>query len=162
MYMQFLQNAAMMNQALDQMDLVTGIPLGGGRIPVAALAGVMNKGSTYNNISISNSTVGAINTGDLAKIDAVITLAKDTDVEPIGDAIKALTQAIIDAREIDKSARQELIDLVQTIAEQVVGARKKPVLFSLLRGLEERAKGYIAISEAAQSLISIVTKFLGA
>ncbi len=72
-HMQFLQNAAMMNQAMDDMDSISGISTGG-RIPVTALANAMQKRHVYNNIRISNSTVGVLNTGDLAKIDAVITL----------------------------------------------------------------------------------------
>jgi hypothetical protein len=159
---QFLQNAAMVNQALDDMDMISGFSIGGGRIPVAALAGAMNKGSTFNNINISNSTVGVVNTGDLAKIDAVITLTKDSDVEAVGAALKALTQAILDAAEIDKASKQELIDIVQAIGDQIVGPRKKPVLFSLFKGLEERAKGFAALNTSVQSLILIATKLMGA
>lgn len=139
-FLQFLQNAAMMNQAMDDMDEMTGFGPSGGRIPVAALASAMSTKSTYNNISISNSNIGVVNTGDLAKIDAVITLTKDSDADAIGLAIKSLAQAIVDSKEIDKAGKQELIDFVQAIGEQIVGARKKPILFSLFRGLEERAK----------------------
>jgi hypothetical protein len=160
-FLQFLQNTAMMNRAMDDMDEITGFGPTGGRIPVAALARAMSKNSTYNNINILNSTVGVVNTGDLAKIDAVITLTKDSDVEGIGTAIKTLAQAIVDSNEINKTDKQELIDLVQAIGEQIVGQRKKPILFSLFKGLEERAKGYVAISGAVQSLILIATKVLG-
>jgi hypothetical protein len=164
MYMQFIQNAAMINQSMDDMDMISGISLGGGRIPVAALAGAMNRGSTYNNISINNSTVGVLNTGDLARIDAVITLTKDTDVEPIGEAIKALTQAIIDSKDVDGKAKKEIIDLVQSLAEQVVGSqgqRKPSVISTLLRGIEERAKGYVAISAVVKQLVEIATDIFG-
>jgi hypothetical protein len=160
-FLQFLQNAAMMNQAMDHMDEITGFGQTGGRIPVAALARVMSKNSTYNNINISNSMVGVVNTGDLARIDAVITLTKDSDAEAIGTAIKALAQAIIDSNEVDRASKQEMIDLVQAIGEQIVGQRKKPILLSLFKSLEERAKGYAAISAATQSLILITTKILG-
>ncbi len=34
MNMRFLQNAAMMNNALDEMNMMTGFPTIGGRIPV--------------------------------------------------------------------------------------------------------------------------------
>jgi hypothetical protein len=161
MYMQYLMAAAAQNQALDDMEMISGVRLGGGRIPVAALADAMNKGSTYNNITISNSTVGVLNTGDLARIDAAITLTEDSDVEPIGEAIKALTQAIIDAKDIDQKGKQELADLVQSLAEQVVGARKKSVIMSLLRSIEERAKGYVALSAVAKQLMDIVTSIFG-
>src|SRR4051812_20740802 len=79
-HMDFVRNAAMLNHAMDSMDAVIGIPTGG-RIPIAAIAQAMNKGNTYNNISISNSQVGVLNTGELAKIDAAITLTKGSDAE---------------------------------------------------------------------------------
>jgi len=162
-YMEFLMNAAMMNQNLDDMDAVVGFRTGG-RIPVAALAGVMHRGSTYNNIRITNSTVGVLNTGDLAKIDAVITLTKDTDVEQIGTAIKALTQAVIDAQDIGQKDKKELVDLIQSLAEQVVGSQggsKPSVIITLLRGIEERAKTFVALSNTVQALIEAVNKIFG-
>jgi hypothetical protein len=152
----------MMNQAMDQMDSITGLPLReGGRIPVAALAGAMTKGATYNNIHISNSQVGVLSTGDLARIDAVITLTKDTDGETIGKAITALTQALIDSREIDEKSKKELLDLVQSLAEQIVGVRKPSVIMSLLRGIEERAKGYVAISTVIHQFVHVVSSMFG-
>src|ERR1700680_2785548 len=111
-YMQFLMNAAMMNQSMDDMDEISGIRLGGGRIPVAEMAKAMQKRPVYNNIKISNSTVGVLNTGDLARIDAVITLTKHTDVEGVGEQLKGLTQAIIDSKEFDDAAKKEMIDLI--------------------------------------------------
>lgn len=99
--MQFLRNAAMLNQAMDDMDNVVGFGLSSrSRIPVAEMARAMQKGSTYNNINISNSQVGVLNTGDLARIDAVITLTKDSDAELAGQQLRLLTQAIVDTAEI--------------------------------------------------------------
>ena len=49
-YREFLMNAAMMNQSLDDMDMMTGIQLGNGRIPVSDLAKAMNKPMTNNHI----------------------------------------------------------------------------------------------------------------
>ena len=163
-YMQFLENAAMMNQAADEMDAIAGFSTGGGRIPVAALAGAMQKGSVYNNIRISNSSVGVLNTGNLARIDAVITLTKDTDVEAIGETLRNLTQTIIDAGEIEQKAKKELVDLIQSLGEQVVGStgeRKPSVIMTLLRGIEERAKGTAAISAVVHQLVEVVTRIFG-
>jgi hypothetical protein len=162
-YMQFLQYAAMMNQAADDMDSMVGFRTGG-RIPVAALANAMQKTPIYNNIRISNSTVGVLNTGDLARIDAVITLTKDTDVEAIGDTLKNFTQAVIDARDIEPKAKKDLMELTQSLAEQVVGSqgpRKPSVIMTLLRGIEERSKGIVAISAVVHQLITVVTSMFG-
>lgn len=87
-YRSFLMNAAMMNHAMDEMDMVTGIHLGGGRIPVSALAQAMSRPMTNNHITISNSSVGVLNTGDLAKINAVITITEGSDAEELGHTVK--------------------------------------------------------------------------
>jgi hypothetical protein len=163
-YMQFLQHAAMMNQAADDMDSMVGFRTGG-RIPVVALANAMQKRHVYNNIRISHSTVGVLNTGDLARIDAVITLTKDSDVEAIGETLKNLTQAVIDARNIDEKAKKDLVELIQSLAEQVVGSqgqRKPLVIMTLLRGIEERAKGIGAISGVVHQLVAVITNMFGA
>jgi len=163
-YMQFLQNAAMMNQAADDMDMITGLGRMGGRIPVAELAKAMQKGSVQNNIRITNSTVGVINTGDLARIDAVITLTKDTDVEQVGTAIKAVMEATINAQDIEVATKKEIVELVQSLAEQIVGSqgsRKPSVIMTLVRAIEERAKGVVAISTVAHTLYELVVKIFG-
>jgi uncharacterized Zn ribbon protein len=90
-FREFLMNAAMANQALDDMDAVTGIRSVEGRIPVAAMAGAFRRGSVYNNINVSNAQIGVINTGDLAKIDAAITLSAGSDADAIGRIVKDLT-----------------------------------------------------------------------
>ena len=131
---------------------------------MTALANAMQKRHVYNNIRISNSTVGVLNTGDLARIDAVITLTKDTDVEAIGDILKNLTQAVIDARDIEKKVKKDLIELIQSLAEQIVGSqgpRKPSVIITLLRGIEERAKGIVAISAVVHQLGTVVMKMFG-
>ena len=41
-----------------------------------------------NRISMSGSQVGVINTGDLAKIDAVVTITNGSDAEAFGQCFK--------------------------------------------------------------------------
>jgi hypothetical protein len=142
---QFLQNAAMLNLSLDEMDAVVGLPLAGGRVPVAALAQAMRGRTVLNNIHVTNSTVGVLNTGDLARIDAAITLTKNTEVESIGVQLQKLTQAIVDTSDLDEARKKEMLDLVQSLAEQVVGPQKPSVMKALLKSIEERAQGVAAI-----------------
>ena len=139
-YRSFLMNAAMMNNAMDHMDLVTGIHLGEGRIPVSALAQAMSRPMTNNHISISNSSVGVINTGDLAKINAVITITEGSDAEELGHCIKDFAQVVIDSDELEKDDKQEIGELLGTLSEQIAGKRSKPVIGSILKGIEERVK----------------------
>src|SRR5262249_20748868 len=103
-------------------------------------------------------------TGDLARIDAVITLTKDTDVEAVGKLLTAFTQAVIDAKDVDKNAKKELIELVQALAEQVVGSqgtRKPSVIMTIVRALEEGAKGMVALAAIGHQLYEVVAKLFG-
>jgi hypothetical protein len=161
-YMQFLLAAAGANQAADDMDAMMPIGLTGGRIPVVALANAVAKGSSVSNhINISNSNVGVVNTGDLARINAAITISQKSDVAGVGLQIKALTEEIIKSKEASKVEKQELVELVEALAMEVVGTRKKPVILSLLTSIEERAKGFSAIYAAAQTLSSLAQAIFG-
>ncbi|MBC8051181.1 MAG: hypothetical protein H7X92_13705 [Chitinophagales bacterium] len=104
----------MMNQALHDFDMVTGIPSSDGRLPVQALAQAMRKSHTLNNIHISQSQIGVLNTGSIQRIDAAITLSKGSDVEEIGAQIVGLTQAVIQSKELDTAQQNEIIDLTET------------------------------------------------
>jgi hypothetical protein len=158
---QFIQNAAMMNAALDDMDAAVGMTLPGGRVPVTAIALAMKGKSVLNNIQITNSNVGMLNTGDLARIDAVITLTKNTDVETIGSQIQKLTQSIVNAADVAPAHKKEMLDLVQTLGEQVVGPRKPSVIKALLISIEDRAKGAAAIFSVVQGLSAAIKSLFG-
>jgi hypothetical protein len=131
---QFLENAAMRNHCLDEMDFIIPIRTSMRRIPVQELARAMSKGTVYHNIHVTNSNVGMINTGDLAKIDALITVTKGSDAEEAGQQIKALAQAIIDAKDIDDAGKKELVELVQGLSQELVGGRKREVDAHIYRG----------------------------
>jgi hypothetical protein len=154
-------NAAMTNQALDDMDAMVGFGRSGGRIPVAAIAQAFRRGSVYNSINVNNSQVGLINTGDLAKIDAAITLTAGSDADAVGRDLKALAEAIIEAKNIEAETKKELIELLQGISEQVVSGRKKSVVGSLLKAVEERAKGLNAIVQLVSSLRAGIAQLFG-
>jgi hypothetical protein len=159
--MQFLQNAAMMNQAMDDMDAISGISSGEGRIPVTAIARAMQKTHVYNNINVTNSNVGVINTGDLAKIDAAITMTEGSDVDTVGQQLKVLIQAVIDSNELNSEAKKEMAELIQSLTEQIVGSRKRSVISSLIRSIEERAKGANAIIQLVGNLAVGISQLFG-
>jgi hypothetical protein len=156
-----LMNAAMMNQAADDMDSIMGIGQMAGRIPVAAIAQAFRRGSVYNSINVSNSQIGVINTGDLAKIDAAITMTAGSDADAVGRQLKALAEAIIEAKDVESETKKELIELLQGISEQVVSGRKKSVVSSLLKAVEERAKGLNAIIQLVASLRAGIAQLFG-
>lgn len=153
----FLMNASMMNQAMDDMDMVSGIYHGGGRIPVSAIAQAMSRPMTNNHIFISNSSVGVLNTGDLAKINAVITITEGSDAEELGRSIKDFAQAVVDSEEITKEHKQEIGELLGTLSEQIAGKRSKPVIGSVLKGIEDRVRSVNILWAFAEKIGGLLT-----
>jgi hypothetical protein len=158
---QWLTNAAMLNQANADMDAWYPVGTMSRMIPVAEIAKAMSKATVFNNIHVSNSNVGVLNTGDLARIDAYVTATGGTEVEPIGQKIAALTQAIVDAQEVDDATRKDLIELVQGLSQQLVGERKQSVMKAILTMIEERAKGAAAVVTLAKSLGPMIASLFG-
>lgn len=148
----FLQNAAMMNQALDDMDMTMGFRASGGRMPVQALARAMQRSHTLNNIMVSHSQIGVLNTGSIERIDAAITLSKGSDVENIGSLINELTQSVIQSNELLTAQQNEIIDLTETLAQEVVGKRKPATISAVMKAITEKVSGVAALARAAENL----------
>jgi hypothetical protein len=157
-FRKFLMTAAVANQAMDQNPFGS---LLGGRIPVAAIAGAFRRGSVYNNINVSNAQIGVINTGDLAKIDAAITMTAGSDADAVGRIVKGLTEAIVNAQDIAAENKKELVEIIQALSEQIVSSRKKSVIMSLMTAIEERAKGMHAIVQLVSSLKGAIGLLFG-
>jgi polyhydroxyalkanoate synthesis regulator phasin len=156
---EFLKHAALANQALDDMDRISGFPTAGGRIPIAELARAVQKGSVYNNIHISNSQVGVVSAAEVARIDAAITLTQGSDAAVLGEQLKRLTEAVVNNGSISAEDRKELIDLLQSLAEQIVGQRKPAVVRSLANAISDKVKGAIALAPLAHDLIEAIRQF---
>jgi hypothetical protein len=109
---------------------------------------------TYDNITISNSSVGLINTGNLARIDAAITMSKGTDGEEFGARLKDLTEAILADTQTSKELKQQLIEVAQAISDQAIG-NKRPsaiVVTTLFEQLKELAGNATMIAGAVEKL----------
>ncbi len=150
--MQFLKNAVMMNRALDDMDMVTGLSVSGARMPVQALARAMMRSSTLNNITVTQSQIGVLNTGSIHRIDAAITLSKGSDAEELGSLIRGLTEAVIQSNELDAGQKNEVIELTETLAEEVVGKRKPATITAVMKSITEKVGGVAVLAGAADKL----------
>jgi hypothetical protein len=141
-FREWLKNAAMLNNASDSMDsILGGLGPPSPRIPVEATARAASMSRTYNNITISNSSVGVVNTGNLARIDAAITMSKGTEAEEFGARLKDLTQAVLADTETSKEVKQQLIEVAQAISDQAIG-NKRPsavVVTTLFERLKQLA-----------------------
>jgi hypothetical protein len=158
---ELLKNAMMSNRALDDMDMVTGMPSDTPRLPVRALAAAIQEGHTLNNFSISHSQIGVLNTGAINRIDAAITLSKGSDVEVIGDHIKTLTNAVLASDELNARKKNAIIELTETLSEEVVGQRKPATIKAILKEIKEETKDAAAIAASAKILWDLLAPIFG-
>ena len=158
--MQFLLDAAMMNQALEGIEMMTGLPNSGVRVPVHALAQAMRRSQTLNNIHISQSQIGVLNTGSIQRIDAAITLSKGSDAEEIGAQIRYLTEAVAQSKELDARQQNEIIELTETLAEEVVGKRKSATITAVVKAITEKVSGVAVLAGVVDKLWQLIKPWL--
>jgi len=116
---------------------------------------------TLNNIHVTNSNVGLLNTGNVRKIDAAITIAQGTDADQIAHQLRQLTQAILDVKGLESSRKDSLLELVQSLSDQIVRERKQSVIMALLKSIEDRAQGLAAISTIVEGLTAAIRNLFG-
>jgi hypothetical protein len=158
---EFLKNAMMLNQALDDMDEMTGMISNRGRLPVHEFARAITGGHTLNNISITNSQVGVLNTGAIERIDAAITLSRGSDAAVVAEKLKSLIELVANSEELTDKEKNEVVELAETISEEIVGQRKPATIAAVMRSLKEKVSGSLAIAAAADELWKAIQTILG-
>jgi hypothetical protein len=101
-----------------QMELAAMLPIGIlGRVPHPQ-SPFQGNTLTLNNISIDRSTIGALNTGNIKRLDVAITRMQDSGRADLGDVLKELTEAILENQDIDDLRKNELLEHLSFLAEQ--------------------------------------------
>jgi hypothetical protein len=144
----------MINEANHQMDLIAPFGPPHKPIPVAEIARAMTQASTFNNINITNSKVGVVNTGDLVRINAAIEITKGKPTEEFGARLKDLTEAITNSAEGNDETKKVLAELTKAIADQVLIERSPSgaVIGALFDRLVSASTGLTTILAAAEQL----------
>jgi hypothetical protein len=144
-----IRNAAIAtNAAAAEMDFVSGLRNFTPRmqvpdLPIAPL--------TLNNIRVDRSTVGAINTGEIAKIDVSITVLQQAGNKDVSEALKNLTQAIVDASDMPHHSKSSTLDQVAYLSEQAAAAakdRKPGVIRATLTAITQTATTVSTVATA--------------
>ena len=108
-----------------------------------------------NNISVNNSVVGTINTGSIGTIDQSISALIHLGESESANAIKNLTEAILQSGDLTKNQSKELIEILSVLAKEAATppeTRENSVANILL----EKA---IKISSVANDITDICQKW---
>ena len=113
-----------LNYLSAEMESIVGLP---GTLPrYSERRRVIHTGAlTLNNIHVSNSQVGVINTGTLQNVDATVTVLKSSGNEELATAITALAQAVIELRDMADEAKNQALEILGALAEEAVAPKEK-------------------------------------
>jgi hypothetical protein len=127
-------NERMMNYASDQIAASVGLGPMGPRFPQRPKP-VIVAGAKLNNIHVSNSVVGTINTGSIGSVDQSITALSHIGEPVLAEAVKSLSEAILQSGDLSQNQKNELIESLSVISKEAATpreARQSTVALSLL------------------------------
>ena len=105
------------NYVGDQMAFTVGIPPTKPRFP-ARPQPVQISGVKLNNINVSNSIVGTLNTGTIGTVDQTISALIHIGEPNVAEAVKNLTEAVVVSRELGQNQKNELIEILGAVAAE--------------------------------------------
>ncbi len=113
----------MMNFQQDQMAAIAGTTPIGARFPPRPQP-VIIAGAKLQNINVSNSVVGTINTGSIATVDQSISALVQTGESALAEAIKALSESILRSADLSKNQKNELVESLSVISKEAAKPRE--------------------------------------
>jgi len=109
----------MVNYLSDQIASTVGMPPMGPRFPPRPQP-VVVAGTKLNNILVSNSVVGTINTGSIGTVDQSISALVQVGTPELAEALKSLSEAVLQSNDLTRNQRNEVIEALSVIAKEAV------------------------------------------
>lgn len=131
---QMESNERMMNYLSDEIAASVGMPPMGPRFP-ARPQPVVVAGTKLQNIHVNNSVVGTINTGSIGTVDQSISALVQSGEPALADAIKKLSEAILQSGDLTRNQKNELVESLSVISKEAATpkeVRQNTVALSLL------------------------------
>ena len=119
-YLRHIQLASICNQLLDDIDDIAGLPRTGGRYQIPTRTTINAGQTTYNNIQVKDSIVGTINTGNVKKLDSSVSAMRSENRQELADAIQQLTQAILNAPDLEPSDKDSVLECLSFLSDQAL------------------------------------------
>ena len=133
---QFRMEAANLNYTREQIEAAGGMP---GLLPKYQIPSSPSN-LTLTNITVSGGNVGVINTGTVQRLDSSITVMRERGNDDLARAIKELTNAVIASQQVNDSAKNEILEQLDFLADQVMseaGTRRTGTIKSILAGMKD-------------------------
>lgn len=147
---QIENNERMTNYASDQISATVGLPAMGPRFSERPRP-VFVQGTKLNNIHVNNSVVGTINTESIGTVDQSITALQRTGEPAAAEALKALSEAILQSADLTQIQRNQLVESLSAISREASSpkeTRQNTVAVSLI----ERAAQITALANDIEDI----------
>lgn len=167
----FERNVRALNHNAALLDHMAGMPAGFTpryQLPTQRYQTIIGD-IALNNIKIDRSAIGILNTGtisgSLEKIDASIQILKnDPQLQQIQKGLQQLTEALISAADASTDQKEEMLELLSALSNEVLAASGKPrgsVIRSLLHGIGLIATCVDSIEKLWEKVKSLFESCLG-
>lgn len=95
---------------------------------------------TFNNIQVSNSVVGSINTGTIRDLDVALTDVRFRGSPDLADGLTQLTQAVLNANDLNEKRKNEILEHLSVLVTSTTSPTPLPkvVAQSLITALAAR------------------------
>jgi hypothetical protein len=150
-----------MNHAAAQMDFATGIP---NFTPRMQVPDIPRGPPILNHIKIDNSTVGVINTGKAQAIDVNISVLSQAGSADLSNALKGLTEAIMNDRALAELPRADMLDQVGFLSDQAAAAapqRKPGMIRAAFAALNDATGAVTSVSTAWNAAEPLLRSIFG-
>ena len=84
-------------------------------------------------------------------------MSQGSDAQQFGQLLKEFTELVISTENLSSSEKNEVFELTEAVAEEVVGKRRILMITALLKSAKEKVGGVLALSNAAVKLLQAIS-----
>lgn len=151
---------AMINYVSDQIDYTAGLTNIPPRLEVPQPI-VQNVPIRYNHIKIDNSVVGAISTGDAAKIDVSLSHIYLSGNKDLCEVISQFTNQLIVDKKLQAQSRQEILEQLAFVTEQLARpTTKKSVIWPIIESIGNKLSTIVNLATAWEKVSRLIEPLL--
>jgi hypothetical protein len=113
-----------MNYLTDEMESLVGMHGILPRYPERRRI-IQTGGVILNNIHVSNSEIGVLNTGTIHSMDATVTIMKTEGNQLLANVLATLSEAVIKSGELSNNQKNQILELLTSLSEEAVTPKEK-------------------------------------
>jgi hypothetical protein len=137
-----------LNYLAAEVESITGLP---GTVPRYPMRQVVRADQvTQHNVSVSNSSIGVLNTGSLQMVNSAAVSLSQGGQKELSDAIKTLADGIARNTQVTKEVQDKALEILSFISSEATVSSEKRRRFAIRPLLQELANLCSGVAGLAQ------------